>query len=224
MVRLTYFRRKYRVIVMDSRDHGKSSDSPDALTFEAMTDDLSAFLTHLAVGPAYVLGWSDGATEGLLLGMRHPEQVIKIAAMAANLDPGDVYLEFQTPSDPTNQTKSTHPQSRSTITREHRAEQLDRDEPHINPKSLEAIKIPTLVMASDHDVVRDEATLVIYHHLPNSQLAIFPNATHTIPFDNPELFNTTVEHFFSTTFVKKDRVKDLMASVEKTSTPVVPKQ
>ena len=32
-----HFRKGYKVIAMDSRDHGKSSDSPDKLTYERMT-------------------------------------------------------------------------------------------------------------------------------------------------------------------------------------------
>ena len=85
-----YFSHDYRVVAMDSRDHGQSGDSPVPLTFEAMADDLSALLAHLQAGPACVLGWSDGAIEALLLGMRHPGQVRAIVAMAPNLDPSGV--------------------------------------------------------------------------------------------------------------------------------------
>ena len=72
---------------MDSRDQGKSGDSPDKITYEKMTDDLAALLDHLKTGPVNVLGWSDGGIEALLLGIRHPAKVKKIAAMAANLNP-----------------------------------------------------------------------------------------------------------------------------------------
>ena len=34
---IDHFRKGYKVIAMDSRDHGKSSDSPDKLTYERMT-------------------------------------------------------------------------------------------------------------------------------------------------------------------------------------------
>ena len=64
------------------------------------------------------------------------------------------------------------------------------------------------MLAGDHDVIRDEHTIEIYHHIPNSQLAIFPNATHLVPFDDPAMFNATVERFLRTPFVKKDRIKD----------------
>jgi hypothetical protein len=37
------------------------------------------------------------------------------------------------------------------------------DEPHIDTAALEAITALTLVLASDHDAIRDEHTLEIYH-------------------------------------------------------------
>ena len=79
---IDHFRKGYKVIAMDSRDHGKSGDSPDKLTYEKMTDDLAALLDHLQTGPVDVLGWSDGGIEALLLGIRHPVKVKKIVAMA----------------------------------------------------------------------------------------------------------------------------------------------
>jgi len=89
------------------------------------------------------------------------------------------------------------------------------EEPNIPLTALESITAPTLVLASDHDVIADEHTLEIFHHLPNSQLAIFPNATHLIPFDDPVTFNGTVERFLRTPFVKKDRIGETVKSLEK---------
>jgi hypothetical protein len=71
------------------------------------------------------------------------------------------------------------------------------------------------VLAGDHDIIRDEHTVDIYQHILNSQLAIFPNATHTVPFDDPVLFNATVERFFRTPFVKRHRINDLFKSLER---------
>src|SRR5215203_3560386 len=86
---IAHFRKRYKVIAMDSRDQGRSGDSTDKLTYEKMTDDLAALLDHLNVGPVNVLGWSDGGIEALLLGIRHPAKVKKIVAMAANLNPSE---------------------------------------------------------------------------------------------------------------------------------------
>lgn len=63
-------------------------------------------------------------------------------------------------------------------------------------------------------MIRDEHTLSIFHHLPNSQLAVLPNATHMVPFDDAALFNSTVDRFLARSYVKKDRIKDFLASAE----------
>jgi pimeloyl-ACP methyl ester carboxylesterase len=213
---IDYFRKHYKVIAMDSRDQGRSADSPDKITYEKMTDDLAALLDHLHSGPAYVLGWSDGGIEALLLGIRHPDKVKKLAAMAANLNPSEeaVYPEVwawgKSVMDSMPAAARETPQGK----RELKVTQMMFDEPHIDPQVLEAITAPTLVLASDHDVIRDEHTLEIYHHLPNSQLCIFPNATHMVPYDDPALFDATVERFFRTPFVRRDRVKDFVKSLE----------
>jgi pimeloyl-ACP methyl ester carboxylesterase len=98
--------------------------------------------------------------------------------------------------------------------REFKVTEMMLRDPQIRLQALETITAPTLVLASDHDAIRDEHTLDIYHHLPNSQLVIFPNATHMIPYDDPVLFNTTVERFLRAPFVKKDRIQDLLKSME----------
>jgi pimeloyl-ACP methyl ester carboxylesterase len=205
---IAFFRDRYTVIAMDSRDHGRSGDSPTRLTFEAMTDDLAALIDHLSLGPVKVLGWSDGGIEALLLGIRHPDDVTMIAAMAANLDPEGVVPELGF--------SASAPKGRGAPprkpTRAERVRDLDLYEPHIPATALETIKAPTLVLAGDHDLIADEHTLLIYHHLQNSQLVIFPDATHMIPVDDPARFDAAVDRFFATPFVKRDRIKDVMAT------------
>lgn len=211
---IDYFRNRYQVIAMDSRDQGKSADSPDEITYEKMTDDLAALLVHLKSPPVYVLGWSDGGIEALLLGIRHPEMVKKIAAMAANLNPEGAHPE--TLDLVRTMLAAISPSERETPEgkRHFKVTQMMLDEPHIEASALEAITAPTLVLAGDHDLILDEHTLEIYHHIPNSELCIFPNATHMVPYDDPDLFNSTVERFFRTRYVKKDRIKDVMDSFE----------
>lgn len=207
---IAYFSQHYRVIAMDSRDHGRSGDAPGALTFEAMADDLAALLDHLHVRQALVLGWSDGAIEALLLGMRHPQAVSKIAAMAGNLDPQGLAPDILKVITPPAKVAPGH-----VWTRAERVHALDEDEPHIAPDALATIQAPTLVLAADHDVIADEHTISIYHQIPKAQLAIFPDATHMIPFDDPARFNATVDRFFRADFVAKDRLADLLKTIKR---------
>lgn len=214
---IDYFRKNYKVIAMDSRDQGRSSDSPDKITYEKMTDDLNALLEHLNTGPVLVLGWSDGGIEALLLAIRHPDKVKKVAAMAANLNPGPDAIAPEVIAMVQQMLASVPAEARTTPEgkREIKVTQMMLDEPHIDPKTLGAITVPTLILAADHDLIRDEHTLEIYHSIPNGQLVIFSDATHLIPYDDPARFNAAVERFFTTPYVKKDRVADAMKSWEK---------
>lgn len=211
-----HFRQRYKVIAMDSRDHGKSADSPGPITYEKMTSDLAALLDHLKTGPAYILGWSDGGIEALLLAIHHPAKVRKIAAMAANLNPSDKALHPEAVAFIKSAVSSMTAESKSTAQgrRQSKVTQMMLDHPNIDPASLESIAAPALILAGDHDVIADEHTLEIFHRIPNSQLCIFPNATHMIPFDDPALFNSTIERFFRQPFVKRDRIKDFLSSLE----------
>jgi len=80
---------------------------------------------------------------------------------------------------------------------------------------LGEITAPTLVLAADHDLIRLEHILTIYRSLPNAELAIFPNSTHMVLYDDPELFNTTVDRFLVAPFRKIDLIPETMASFEK---------
>lgn len=211
---IDYFQRSYQVIAMDSRDHGKSDDSPGKINYEKMTDDQAALLEELKTPAVNVVGWSDGGIEALLLGIRHPQKVKKLVAMAANLTPKDIYPEtlalLKSMTDSLPPADKRTPQEK----REFKVLTIMYDEPQIPLKALEKISAPTLVLAGDHDLITDEHTLDIYHHIPNAQLAIFPNATHMVPYDDPELFNSTIDRFLRTPFVKKDRIQDFMKSYE----------
>lgn len=214
---IAFFRKHYKVIAMDSRDHGRSSDSRDPLTYEKMTDDLAALIDHLGLDSVDVVGWSDGGIEALLLGVRHPTKVKKLVSMAANLNPGpqafykeaDDLIRSMLASMP-DSIRNT-PQGR----RELKVTGMTLTEPNIAPATLGRISAPTLILAGDHDVIRLEHVVDMFNHLPNGQMGIFPNSTHMVPYDDPALFNATVERFLSTPFVKVDRIGDLMKSYEK---------
>jgi len=168
------------------------------------------------VAPANVLGWSDGGIEALLLAIHHPAKVKKIAAMAANLNPSDKALHPEAVAliDSMVESMKAKPSDTPITRRERKVTEMMLHEPQIAPELLERITVPALILAGDHDVIADEHTVEIFHHIPNSQLCIFPNATHMIPFDDPALFNATAERFFREPFVKRDRIKDFLKSYE----------
>jgi len=182
-----------------------------------MTDDLAALIDHLKLDSVDVIGWSDGGIEALLLGVRHPSKAKKIISMAANLNPSTHAFYKETDKLIRSMLASAPDSVRNTPVgrRAPKVTGMMLKEPNIDPTMLERITSPTLVLAGDHDIVRTEHIVEIFNHLQNAQLGVFPNSTHMAPFDDPELFNTTVERFLITPFRKKVRIADLMTSYEK---------
>ena len=145
---IAFFRSRYRVIAMDSRDHGRSGDSPGPITYEKMTDDLAALLDHLNTGPVDVLGWSDGGIEALLLGIRHPAKVKKIAAMAASLSPSTdaIYPETLAMAESTVSATSAATKDTPQGRRAFKVSSMLLEEPNIAGSALQVITAPTLVL------------------------------------------------------------------------------
>lgn len=199
---IPYFSKKYKVIIADSRAQGKSADAPDSLTYEMMADDYAALLTELKVDSANVIGWSDGGINGLLLAIRHPEKVKKLAVTGANLQPDttavpqEIWDLFKPDYDKmrakANKTKDD--QKKWKLLR------LLTEQPHILTSDLGKIACPTLVIGGDHDVIREEHTMQIYHSIPKAYLWILPNSGHSTPVVYSEIFNTTVQDFFSKSY------------------------
>jgi len=82
--------RSYRVIVMDSRGHGRSTRDERPYGYYLMASDVLGLMDFLKVSKTAVVGWSDGAILGLDIAIHHPERLTKLFAFAANSDPSGV--------------------------------------------------------------------------------------------------------------------------------------
>lgn len=204
LFQVPYFSTKYKVIIADSRAQGNSADHGDSLSYEMMADDYSALLDVLKVDSANVIGWSDGGINGLLLAIRHPEKVKRLAVTGANLWPDtsavfqDVINMFKPQYLMLKNNKNKTPQQKEGW----KLMRLLMEEPHIPLADIQKIKCPTLVIGGDHDVIRPEHTMLIAHNIPRSYLWILPNSGHSTPVIYRDDFNKNVDAFFSSGYRK----------------------
>ncbi len=201
---IPYFSKKYKVIVADSRAQGKSIDPADSLTYEMMADDYAALLDVMKIDSAYVVGWSDGGINGLLLAMRHPEKVKKLAVTGANLRPDttavpQVIWNLVTPM--YNELKNK-PNKNEAENGGYKLLRLLIEQPHIPDVYLQKISCPSLVIGGDHDVIKEEHTMEIYKNIPRAYLWILPNSGHSTPVVYSDEFNKKVDEFFRSPFRK----------------------
>ncbi|QBJ84919.1 alpha/beta hydrolase [Chryseobacterium gleum] len=203
---IPYFSKKYKVIVADSRAHGKSQDKGEALTYEMMSDDYAELLQKMKIDSAFVIGWSDGAINGLLLSMRHPEKVKKLIITGANLRPDSTAVQadvFKRVSSNYSKFKELFAQKKDKTDLDYtvlKYKRLLSEQPNIDPKALHSIKVPVLVVGGDYDVIKPEHTLEIFRNIPKANLWILPNSGHSTLVVYTDEFNAKADTFFKTKF------------------------
>jgi pimeloyl-ACP methyl ester carboxylesterase len=209
---IPFLARQYMVIAVDSRAHGRSSDSDQELTFKLMASDMAALIDTLHLPPVLVVGWSDGGIVGLELAAAYPDKVAALVASGANFVADSSAL----PEAAIDPAKVTWFQQLDPLARQryidasrfpHRAAlihdkviNLDLKYPNFTLAELGRIQTPVLVVAGDRDEIRDTHTLALFHALPHADLFIVPHSRHSVIIDRPQLLSTMISGFFDTPF------------------------
>jgi pimeloyl-ACP methyl ester carboxylesterase len=206
LYQIPYFSKEYKVILADSRSQGKSVDNGDSLSYEMMTDDLNALLDSLHLDSCYVIGWSDGGIEGLMLAIRHPEKVKKLAVTGANLTPDTSAVDPFVYNWAMNYNKQLAAMATNdTVKIMRKLAHLLSYEPHITLEQLHTIKCPSLIIGGDHDVLLPKHTMLIADNIEKSYLWIIPNSGHSTPVFKKDQFNAVVDDFFKTPYRKIEK-------------------
>lgn len=202
---ISFFSKDYHVIAIDSRGRGKSELGPDSLTYDIMAEDVAGLLRKLGLDSAYVIGYSDGGIIALIMGINFPESVKKMAVYGVNVTPDTnaLYPSFIEP------TKRKRMQAEEMIAKMDSTKnwkviqqryRMVEFQPWLSSGDLGRINVPVLVLSADRDIIKLDHTLFIYKSIPKANLCIFPDATHRVPREQPELFNKTVENYFRQPF------------------------
>lgn len=202
---IEHFKVNFRLIVVDSRAHGKTDNGDKELTYELMAEDYNSLCNHLKLKTPTILGQSDGAIIGLLLAITYPDKFEKLIGMGPNLRPDTTAL----PGWIVNLTKSDLGKINDRINKGDNSKPLYRQKMHfdlmakhpdIPTKELSKIKIPVLIMSGDNDVIKAEHILEIYRAIPKANLGVLPGSTHFALHQDPEIFNYIVERFLTQPF------------------------
>ena len=186
----------FRVIALDSRGQGKSTEDGKGFTYELFAADTEAFLDALHLDSVNVLGWSDGGNTGLIMAMQYPQKVKRLAVMGANLYNNETSVKAWVNKELRKQLKELKDTLPQTVFRKRMIDLL-LHEPNIEAKELSKIACPVLVMAGSDDVIKEEHTKLIAAGIKQSRLTIFEKGNHYEPQERPERFNKTVAEFFS---------------------------
>lgn len=195
---------QYRVIVMDSRGHGRSTRNAAPFGYDLMAEDVLGLMNFLHITKAAVVGWSDGAIIGLDLGIHHPDRVTKLFAFAANSDPSGVkdvsrspvFTRFIARARREYQQLSPTPHDYDSFLAQ--ITRMWATQPNFTAAELEGIKVPTWIADADHDeAIKRSNTLFMADHIPSSGLLLLPEVSHFAFLQDPGLFDAALRHFLA---------------------------
>jgi pimeloyl-ACP methyl ester carboxylesterase len=200
----------YRVILIDSRGHGRSTRDARPYSYEVMASDVLAVLDTLQVRRAAFVGWSDGACTALVLARRSPERVAGVFFFACNMDPDGAKPFVPTPVI-------------NRCFRRHRADyealsptpadfdafvaavsEMQRTQPDYRADDLAQIGVRVVVAIGEHDeFIKQEHADYLARAIPDAQLIVLPDVSHFAPLQRPALFNGVLEQFAGRAFEKE---------------------
>ena len=196
---------RYRVIVMDSRGHGRSTRNDVPYSYHVMAEDVIGLMDQLKLSRAAVVGWSDGAIIGLDLALNHPDRITKLFAFAANstvdgaveasaVGQNRVFNSYIARAGKEYEALSPTP-AQFTAFLEHIGK-MWASEPQFTTAQLASIRTPTWIVDGDHDeVIKRENTLLMAATIPGAGLLIQPHVSHFSFLQDPKQFNSDLLHF-----------------------------
>lgn len=198
--------RHYKVIVLDSRGHGRSTRTQAPITYDLMASDVIALMNYLHIRRAALVGWSDGAIIGLDIAIHHPDRLTKLFAFGANSDPSGVKQTLiQSPvwAEFVKRAAREYAELSPTPTqfKSFRAaiEKLWDTEPHFTDKQLRSITVPTWIVDGDHEeAIKRENTDHMAALIPGAGELILPQVSHAAFLQDPVMFNQALLHFLAT--------------------------
>jgi pimeloyl-ACP methyl ester carboxylesterase len=198
---------RFHLYVPDRRAHGRTPDTDEPLSYDAMATETIAFLEAVVGGPAHVVGWSDGGIVALLVALARPDLVHRQVVIGTNfhhdgLDAAELGLGADA-EDPEVQGMKMLYLANSVDGPEHwpvfyaKTSRMWREEPTLTVDDLAQIATPTLVLVGDDEPIPLSHTVTLFEALPTAELCVVPGASHGVPLEQPDVVNATIEGFLT---------------------------
>ena len=194
----------YRVIVLDSRGHGRSTRTKAPLGYDLMASDVLALMDYLHIDKTALVGWSDGAIIGLDIAIKHPERLTRLFAFAANSNPSGVkdvskspaFMAFIARTADEYAKLSPAPAQYGNFLAD--IQHMWATQPNFTDAQLRHIKVPTWIVDGDHDeAIKRENTDHMAGLIPDAGELILPQVSHFAFLQDPQLFNAALLNFLS---------------------------
>ncbi|MBY3154828.1 alpha/beta hydrolase [Rhizobium laguerreae] len=194
------FARDHRVIVADSRGHGRSTRGQQPFGYDLMTSDYVALLDYLKIDKVTLVGWSDGGIIGIDMAMKNPEKLTRVIAQAANVTTDGVKADVmnnKTFNDYIN-VAGEYYRKLSPTPNEYDAfvtqiSEMWATQPAWTAADLGKIAVPVTLAIGDHDeAVKLDHTEMMAKEIPGAKLVILKDASHFAMLQDPTGYDAMI--------------------------------
>jgi len=195
----------HRIILMDSRNQGRSPMHDAPLGYREMAGDVVALLDALDIERTAVVGWSDGAVTGLMLAVHYRTRIDRLFATGVNTDPGA--MRPDAPSSPVIQAYmmraaqeyaalSPTPERFGDLVRA--AERMWFGAAYLSDTELASITTQCTIAQGAHDeAIEQQHVRHLARIIPRCELIVFVRGSHFAMLQVPEEFNRAMLRFLS---------------------------
>lgn len=197
----------HTVITVDLQGNGRTADIPERpLSIERYAEDVVGLLKYLGIAKADLFGESYGGNTAVMIAVRNPEIVRRVATYGATFGPPHVALNPRT-------THFDQPPSAESRSIQYQRENYERVAPDpaywpvifdklgrlewegFSKEELASIEAPLLIALGDRDFVRLEHAVESVNVIANAELAVIPDAGHFTLSSEPGKVLPAVKHF-----------------------------
>jgi pimeloyl-ACP methyl ester carboxylesterase len=192
----------YRVILIDSRGHGRSTRDQLPFSYELMASDVLAVMDTLHLERACLVGWSDGACTAMVLAAMTPSRVSGVFFFACNMDPTGLKPFEDSPTLKRCFNRHTKDYAEFSPTPE-RFQDLVTDltpmqkaQPNYTADDLAKIQVPVAIVQTEHEeFIKHEHARYLARSIPNAEYIELKGVSHFAPLQRPELFTEAILGF-----------------------------
>ena len=201
--------RQHRIILMDSRAHGRSRIKPFCARKEFTTTDMArdaaALLDVLHIDACILLGFSDGANIALEFASLFPSRTIAVIAVSGNVSPDGLLLPVrlfcrgkyhfcQMAARQIHRFFLRHFPENFFLHQQQLTALLCHS-PQITEEQLHAIHAPVLLIAGTRDLVKVSHSRYMARQIPKAQLLLIKGGTHASLFIHKQFYLNVIRRF-----------------------------
>ncbi|NQT27247.1 alpha/beta hydrolase [candidate division KSB1 bacterium] len=207
---IEYLSKKYQIIAVDTRGHGRSTLNDEEMTYPILANDMVMLFEKLNIGPVTVLGHSDGGIIGFILAAKYPEKVKSLITIGSNfrrdgrggMSPeSNRWISTITPDtvrswgNTENQYNELNPEA-DWNRFVYKVKELWQSETELDEIDLQNIQCPVLLTHGDKDsTVKLEDIIYMSELIKKADVYIAPNGKHAHHIEQPVAFQTIVMRF-----------------------------